>query len=147
MDQKEPTLQMTAMEIANKYGSSTVVAVLLERGDQLVGQGPSLEDPLQEIASESESRTLEVEDIDIDLTFGFQATIASFPKDTHREYRIKRPQLRSLLYDHSPETIKYGLEDGPTGKNFRWLHVPSNNVCSPFHQLVRLDIFGKLIRF
>ncbi|KUL92410.1 hypothetical protein ZTR_02206 [Talaromyces verruculosus] len=132
MDEKEPTSQMTAMEIANKYGSFKVVAVLLERGDQLVSQGPSPGDPLQEVSSESEPKNLEMEDIDIDLTFGFQATIASFPKDTHKNYRIKRPKLRSLLYDHSPETIKYGLEEGPTGKNFRWLHVPSNNVCPPF---------------
>jgi ankyrin repeat protein len=133
MVEKDPTSQMTAMEIANKYGSFKVVAVLLERGDQLVSQGPSLGDPLQEVPSESEPKNLEMEDIAVDLTFGFQSTIASFPKDTHKTYRIKRPQLRSVLYDHSPETIKYGLEEGQsTGKNFRWLHVPSNNVWLPF---------------
>jgi ankyrin repeat protein len=129
MDEKEPESQMTAMEIAKKSGSFKVVAVLLERGDTLVSQGPSLEDPLQEAPSESEPKNLKMEDIAIDLTFGFQATIASFPKDTHNKYRIKRPPLQSLLYDHSSETIKFGLEgEQPTRENFRWIHVPSNNV-------------------
>uniref|UniRef100_A0A093V039 Ankyrin repeat domain-containing protein 50 n=1 Tax=Talaromyces marneffei PM1 TaxID=1077442 RepID=A0A093V039_TALMA len=129
MVEKDPTSQMTAMEIANEHGSFKVIAVLLERGDQLVSQGPSSGDPLQEVPPEAGPKNLEMEDIAVDLTFGFQSTIASFPKDTHKQYRIKRPQLRSVLYDHSPETIKYGLEDGQsTGKNFRWLHVPSNNI-------------------
>jgi ankyrin repeat protein len=134
MDEKDPTSQMTAMEIANKHGSHKVIAVLLERGDQLVSQGPSLGDPLQAAPPETEPKNLALEDIAVDLTFGFQSTIASFPKDTHKKYRIKRPQLRNVLYDHNPETIKYGLEDGQSaGTNFRWLHIPSNNVWVSSH--------------
>lgn len=129
MEEKDPNSQKTAMEIANDHSSQKVVAILLEKGDQLVGQGPSLGDQLQDAPSESEPIKLEMKDSAVDLTFGFQSTIASFPYDTRKKYRIKRPQLRSVLYDHSPEPIQYGLKEAEsTSNNFRWLHVPSNNV-------------------
>lgn len=132
MDEKDPNSQKTAMEIANDHSSQKVVAILLEKGDQLVGQGPSLGDQLQDAPSEAEPIKLEMKDGALDLTFGFQSTIASFPYDTRKTYRIKRPQLRSVLYDHSPEPIQYGLKEAEsTSKNFRWLHVPSNNVWFP----------------
>lgn len=126
MDEKEPTLQKTAIEIANDHSSQTVVAVLLEMGDQLVSQGPSLATPLvPEAPSEG-----------VDLGFGFQSTIASFsfdPQvhvDTPEDYIIARPTLQSVLYDQSPTAIKTSLQGAKsTSSNFRWLHVPSNNVC------------------
>jgi ankyrin repeat protein len=132
MNAKEETSQKTAVEIANEHSSQRVVAVLLAAGDQLVSQGPSLKTQLPEAPSKAAPKPVPVADGKVDLGFGFQATIASFSfDDTHENYGIARPTLRSVLYDHSPTAIKTGLQvSKPTGENFRWLHVPSNNVCS-----------------
>ena len=99
-------------------------------GGQLIY--PALSPPLDEVSSDSEFGDLEVEEIPVDLTFGFRSTIASFPRDIRKPCKIMRPQLRSLLYDNNPDAIRYGLEEDPDEQNFRWLHVPSNNACDPF---------------
>lgn len=132
ISEKETASNKTPVELANSRGSTKVVALLLEKGGQLFSQGPSLEAHMPDTPSEIEASPLIPVDSKIDLGFGFKSTIVSFFFDKyHENSAIVRPPVQSVLYDHSPEAIKTGL-DAAAGidsnkKNFRWLHIPGNN--------------------
>ncbi|KAL2072116.1 hypothetical protein VTL71DRAFT_11459, partial [Oculimacula yallundae] len=128
---REPRTQKTAIEIAKLRGSQRVLTLLLENGGQLFTQGPSLGVHLPEASSEADIVPSIPEDEDLDLGFGFKSTIVSFFFDDHENNTMSRPPVQDVLYNHSPEAIKSGLEVaaniGSSSKNFRWLHVPGNN--------------------
>lgn len=127
--EKDAARQETAVEIANRYASQKVVALLLEKGGQLVSQGPMIGESLLDAPSEAGPNPLSLSDGKLDLGFGFKSTIVAFSVENRERSTISRPLLRKVLYDHSPDAIRSGLQSASsTGKNFRWLHIPSNNV-------------------
>ncbi|KAG4432903.1 hypothetical protein IFR05_011621 [Cadophora sp. M221] len=128
---KKGASSMTPIEVANLSGSTKVVALLLEKGAQLLSQGPSLGTHMPEAPPEPDSVPLMPVDSNIDMGFGFKSTIISFFFDDHENSTMVRPPIQSILYDHSPEAIKTGLEAAASmdrdSQNFRWLHIPGNN--------------------
>ena len=108
---------------------------------QLV-QGPSIDNPKKAIESHAThvpSFPATEDQIDrINVCHDFEATIVDFFIGQSEERVKVQPPVFDLLYGIGPEAIM-GMAKDPkildTKPNFRWYHLPANNVCIPVYLL------------